>query len=295
MSVDVRARTGRNLYRALGAITLVIGAAGALPACSADTCAADDFECITLHLRFYGVDGEEIETTQVSVGDIKPRPQGEKAPRFTSPLQPLSFPNRSSYAEVKLAFVDPLGASPGKGCFGIPRGSSPPGCIGAGCGGSAAPPTAVVVPPVEDGLTEGTDHFQIGIDYEPLEGEAHEFDLVMFPASPAEGSDAPEGEVSVDDLAFGEPVVGPVTVEPESPSDSSGSGPSGCDWDCGFAGLASSTLREGCCSGGCPSSCSDACGNGWYEVGGQLFGPCSSQDTGCLSGAADGAVHACGF
>ncbi len=293
-SIDTTTRRDRSVYRALAAILFVVGAAGALPACSADTCAADDFECITLHMRFYGADGEEIQATPIAVSAIRPRPAGEKAPRFTNELGPLSFPDRSTYAEVKLGFVDPLGASPGLGCFGIPRGSSPPGCIGAGCGGSAPPTTAVAIPPVEDGLTEGTLHLQLGMDYEPLDGETHELDVVVFPASPAEGTDAPAGEVSPDTLAFGEPVVAPVTVEAEADGSTSG-GSSGCGWDCSFAGLSNASLREGCCASGCPSSCSDACGNGWYEVGGQLFGPCSTQDTGCMQGAADGAVHACGF
>lgn len=69
----------------------------------------------------------------------------------------------------------------------------------------------------------------------------------------------------------------------------------GCGWDCASQGLSPAQTRDGCCSSGsCPNSCSDICGNGWYEVNGQIFGPCTVQDTACMQNAAQAALSACG-
>lgn len=81
-------------------------------------------------------------------------------------------------------------------------------------------------------------------------------------------------------------------VDFTSGSSGGGGGGGGCSWTCP-AGLRQASLRTGCCSGTCPASCADACGNAWYEARGQLFGPCSAQNTGCMQNAAQGAVNAC--
>jgi len=83
---------------------------------------------------------------------------------------------------------------------------------------------------------------------------------------------------------------------------SEGGGGGGCGipaGGCAAAGLVDATLRSGCCSvaQGCPNggslgSCTDTCYS-WYEVGGQLYGPCSVGDTGCLTQEATSAASAC--
>ena len=78
-----------------------------------------------------------------------------------------------------------------------------------------------------------------------------------------------------------------------------GGGGSGCgqfSGGCAAIGGYSASLREGCClDSGCGvSSCSDDCGYGWYEVGGSLYGPCSSGDSTCLNSAASAAIAAGG-
>lgn len=84
-----------------------------------------------------------------------------------------------------------------------------------------------------------------------------------------------------------------VDAPPPSSGGGSSSGGGGCSWSCP-GGFRKASLRTGCCSvGACPDSCSDACGNGWYEARGSLFGPCSVQNTSCMQNAARGALNAC--
>ena len=80
-----------------------------------------------------------------------------------------------------------------------------------------------------------------------------------------------------------------------------GGGGGGCTaaWDCSAIGT-TATLRTGCCAltpgcsnGGSYGNCSDGCGNGWYEFGGQVYGPCSAGDSSCLQQAAMAVVNAC--
>jgi hypothetical protein len=64
---------------------------------------------------------------------------------------------------------------------------------------------------------------------------------------------------------------------------------------CAAANMRNSTRPGGCCSvdDSCPASCSNACGEGWYEVRGQVIGPCRSSDSSCFQSAAQTAVEAC--
>jgi hypothetical protein len=61
---------------------------------------------------------------------------------------------------------------------------------------------------------------------------------------------------------------------------------------CAAAGLSNAHLRTGCCSTtGCLGSCTDSCYS-WYEVGNQLYGPCTVGDNSCLQNAAQAATNA---
>lgn len=69
---------------------------------------------------------------------------------------------------------------------------------------------------------------------------------------------------------------------------------------CGVLGgsYVSARLGSGCCyysscTRGQLGSCADGCGNGWYEVGTSLYGPCESGNSSCLQSAANAAVRAC--
>jgi hypothetical protein len=70
---------------------------------------------------------------------------------------------------------------------------------------------------------------------------------------------------------------------------------------CAQAGLVNAMLQPGCCeapvgpctSGGSYSSCTDGCGNTWYEYNGQIYGPCAPGDSACLTSQATAVGTAC--
>ncbi len=71
--------------------------------------------------------------------------------------------------------------------------------------------------------------------------------------------------------------------------------PGGCTASLG-SDFTSAQTGAGCCESpslACPSSCTDGCGNSWYEVGGHRFGPCPSSNNSCMQNAAAAATQAC--
>lgn len=79
-----------------------------------------------------------------------------------------------------------------------------------------------------------------------------------------------------------------------------GGGPAGCGVLPGgcVAGMEPAGLRAGCCSvsqvSGCGTmgACVDSCATAWYELNGQMFGPCEGSDEACIWQAAEAVVEA---
>jgi hypothetical protein len=92
------------------------------------------------------------------------------------------------------------------------------------------------------------------------------------------------------------------TLPASSQGGSSGGGSCGIPSGGCPSGYRNSTLTSGCCSdeevgpcsaGGSYATCTDGCGNGWYEYQGRIYGPCAGGDQGCLQQAAQRVVAAC--
>jgi hypothetical protein len=95
----------------------------------------------------------------------------------------------------------------------------------------------------------------------------------------------------------GKDILGCPTKEPDD-VDPGGSGGIGCGappGGCSAMGydFHSASAGDGCCtSSGCLDACADDCATGWYEVGGQAYGPCDVADQSCMNAAAQQAVDA---
>jgi hypothetical protein len=146
----------------------------------------------------------------------------------------------------------------------------------------------VTTAPVYDQATQGQWPLQIGFDYTTSADDTFSLDFVAWSVCGSPVPDPVQAFADGDSVAIGAVIEVAVTVDVPVDTSSSGGG------DC-VSPTVADTVLSGCCSTGtCPAACADASGNGWYEVGTQVFGPCPTGSS-CLQGAANSALQACGL